>query len=139
MTRVDFFFNVVDKDEKILSIAENVLQRKRKLMVFASDHEAVKRLESLIWTKQPLSFLPNCTGDHPLANLTPIILDWRIDYLPHDDVLINLHSQHPPFFSRFKRLVEIVGKEQEDKFQARERFRFYRDRGYEIRTFDEAI
>ncbi|RDJ93817.1 DNA polymerase III subunit chi, partial [Lacticaseibacillus rhamnosus] len=38
------------------------------------------------------------------------------------------------FFSRFQRLVEIVGTDASDRQAARERYRFYRDRGYEIRT-----
>ena len=33
-------------------------------------------------------------------------------------------------------LIEIVSLDEEDRAQARDRFRFYRDRGYEIRTHD---
>jgi len=40
----------------------------------------------------------------------------------------------PSMFSRFQRLVEIVGTDADDREDARARFRFYRDRGYEIRT-----
>jgi len=51
---------------------------------------------------------------------------------------VNFCSDNPQSFSRFERLIEIVGQEEEDKTQARDRFRFYRDRGYEIRTHDLA-
>jgi DNA polymerase-3 subunit chi len=33
-------------------------------------------------------------------------------------------------------LIEIVSLDEQDRADARERFRFYRDRGYEIRTHD---
>jgi len=56
--------------------------------------------------------------------------------LPHHDVLINLQKDYPPFFSRFTRLIEIVGQDEEDKAHARLRYKFYRDRGYEMRSFD---
>jgi len=56
--------------------------------------------------------------------------------LLHDDILINLRVQHPPFFSRFRRLIELVGQDESDKVEARTRYRFYRDRGYEIKSFD---
>jgi len=49
-------------------------------------------------------------------------------------VLVNLHAEPPPFFSRFERLAEIVGVD--DVPAGRERFRFYRERGYEMRTHD---
>jgi len=51
-------------------------------------------------------------------------------------VLLNLRPECPQYFSRFRRLIEIVGVEDADRAGARERFRFYRDRGYEIRTHD---
>jgi len=33
-------------------------------------------------------------------------------------------------------LIEIVGQEEQDKLEARKRYKFYRDRGYEMRSFD---
>ena len=38
----------------------------------------------------------------------------------------------PPQFARFERLLEIVGNEDEELAAGRERYRFYRDRGYAI-------
>ena len=48
-------------------------------------------------------------------------------------VLINLQAEPPPFFSRFERLAEIVGIDEADAAAGRVRFRFYRERGYEMR------
>ena len=59
-----------------------------------------------------------------------------MDKLLHDDVLINLQHPQPTIFSRFKRLIEIVGADEADKVLARARYKFYRDRGYEIRSYD---
>jgi DNA polymerase-3 subunit chi len=56
--------------------------------------------------------------------------------LLHDEVLLNLRPEWPPFFSRFQRLIEIVSLDERDRVDARERFRFYRERGSEIRTHD---
>ena len=49
-------------------------------------------------------------------------------------MLINLGLAPPPFFSRFERLAEIVGVDPADAEAGRERYRFYRERGYELRT-----
>jgi DNA polymerase-3 subunit chi len=50
---------------------------------------------------------------------------------------VNLRREVPPFFSRFHRLVEIVAAaDEDDAHEARTRFRYYRDRGYELRTHD---
>ena len=36
-----------------------------------------------------------------------------------------------------RRLIEIVGLDEADRSAARERYRFYRDRGYEIKLLDQ--
>jgi DNA polymerase-3 subunit chi len=136
MTRIEFFFNVANKLQKVADLSESAVNKGRRLMVFTADTAATLNLENQLWTHPPIGFLPHCRADSALASVTPIIIDWQGAQLPHDDVLINLQSQHPPFFSRFRRLIEIVGVDEADKAEARVRYRFYRDRGYEIKSFD---
>lgn len=137
MTRVEFFFNVKDKHQKIADLGEKFLSKGLKLMVFVSNAEAVATTQNYLW-QQPTSFLPSLSLSDELASVTPIIVDCERDHLVHDDVLINFQHPHPPFFSRFKRLVEIVGFDELDKEKARTRYKFYRDRGYQITVFDDS-
>ena len=81
-------------------------------------------------------FTPHCAPQDPLAPVTPVIVDCQGAAPPHDEVLLNLRAEWPPFFSRFRRMIEIVSLDGDDCEQARERFRYYRDRGYELRTHD---
>ena len=75
---------------------------------------------------------------HKRLAQTPVVLTCNDDNLPHHDLLITLHSECVPFFSRFDRVIEIVGKDNEDSRLGRVRYKFYRDRGYELRHFDLA-
>jgi DNA polymerase-3 subunit chi len=50
--------------------------------------------------------------------------------------MISLHNECVPYFSRFERVIEIISTDEEDSRMGRERFKFYRDRGYELRHFD---
>ena len=59
-----------------------------------------------------------------------------LDQLAHDGCLVNLADELPPGFSRFEELVEIVSTDDEDRLPARERFRFYRERGYSLDARD---
>ncbi|OIQ86327.1 DNA polymerase III subunit chi [mine drainage metagenome] len=138
MTRIDFYFNVEDKLHQVAQLAGQALSRQRRLLVFVPDAEAATQLEHALCTRMATDFLPCCRRDHALAAETPIVIDWQGVDFPHDDVLINLRLETPPFFSRFKGLVEIVGKDDGDRRDARGRFRFYRDRGYDIRSHDLA-
>ena len=136
MTRVDFFFNVPNKAAHVADLSRRAAQRGRRLMLLTASQQEADKLSVLLWSNPPTGFLPHCHATHPRAAETPVIIDWRHDTLPHDDILINLDKPYPPFFSRFRRLIEVVGLEEYDRAAARERYRFYRDRGYEIKTFD---
>lgn len=136
MTRIEFYVNVPDKLRKVAELSEHIAGRGRQLMVYMPDAETSSRLDGVLWTHLQTGFLPHCRSDDPLAEVTPIIIDWRSEPLVHDDVLINLRTEHPPFFSRFLRLIELVGTDEADKVEARNRYRFYRDRGYEIKSID---
>jgi DNA polymerase-3 subunit chi len=49
-------------------------------------------------------------------------------------VLVNLESTVPPWFGRFHRVAELVGGDDSARAAARERYRFYQDRGYTLNT-----
>jgi len=136
MTRIEFFFNVENKLQKIADLCERITGKGRRLMVFTQDKDMTQRLEHVLWTHPATGFMPHCREENELAAITPIVIGSRGEQLAHDEVLINLHSQHPPFFSRFTQLIEIVGTDESDKAEARLRYSFYRDRGYEIKNFD---
>lgn len=138
MTRIDFYFNVEDKFRRVAKLAEMALPRQRRLFIYTAGAEAAAQLENTLWTHAPTGFLPHCSSSHPLAAETPIVIDWSGTTLLHDDILVNLTPAHPAFFSRFRGLIELVGLDETDRTAARSRFRFYRDRGYEIRSHDVA-
>ena len=43
-----------------------------------------------------------------------------------------------PGFSRFDSVIEVVGRDDGERLAARERVKFYKDRGYTIQYFDLA-
>lgn len=142
MTRVEFILNVPDKLAKTVELCEKAVAKNRQITVFAPDADSTIALQQLLWQgateTAATSFLPSALATDLQAHLSPIVLNTTAEHLIQDDVLINLQLAHPPFFSRFRYLVEMVGLTEEDKAQARARFRFYRDRGYTIKTTDLA-
>jgi DNA polymerase-3 subunit chi len=136
MTQIDFYTHVEDKLRTACQLSAKAFTHGLKVTVFCPDPESAHRFDRLLWTTPPIGFVPHCTPDDPLAQETPVIVDCLGEKLLHDEVLINLRPEWPPFFGRFQRLIEIVSIDDGDRAAARERFRFYRDRGYDIRTHD---
>ncbi|MEK7435752.1 MAG: DNA polymerase III subunit chi [Pseudomonadota bacterium] len=136
MTRIDFYFEAEDKLQVACRLSAKATKQKLRVLIYASDEAGAQKIDRLLWTWQPAGFLPHCMTGSPLAVQTPVLITHDPEDTPHDEVLLNLHSAWPPAFSRFQRLVEIVGRDEEDREAARGRFRFYRDRGYAIAKHD---
>ncbi|MBI4193798.1 MAG: DNA polymerase III subunit chi [Betaproteobacteria bacterium] len=136
MTQIDFYTRVDDKLRTACRLAAKAFSHGMRVMVRCPDAEAAARFDRLLWTAPAIGFVPHCPARDPLAPVTPIVIDSDGAEPLHDELLLNLGPEWPPHFSRFRRLIEIVGLDDEDCRVARERFRFYRDRGYEIRTHD---
>lgn len=136
MTRVEFYFNVQDKLAKVSELCDKAVAKGRQLTVFMPDEAVAEQLQQQLWHFAPASFLPSAYPQHSAAQASPIILDASGEQLIQDDILINLKSEYPPFFSRFRYLVELVGNDEADKAAARVRYKFYRDRGYQIKSTD---
>lgn len=136
MTQIDFYTHVENKLLTLCTLAGKALTRNLRMMILTPDEEATARVDQFLWTQPAIGFLPHCGARHKLASVTPIIVDHAAEPVVHEQILVNLRDECPMMFSRFERLIEIVSLEPADRERARERYRFYRDRGYEIRSHD---
>lgn len=136
MTQIDFYTHVADKDRIACILSAKAMEQGLRVMIQTPDAATTDRIDRLLWSSPATGFVPHCRAADPLAPETPVIVDHAPDAFVHDQVLLNLCPERPPLFSRFQRLIEIVGTGEDDRAQARERWRFYRDRGYEIRSHD---
>lgn len=132
MTEIDFYSGSGDKLHTACRLVAKALRKGFKVIIYTTDITMIERLDKLLWTFSSIDFIPHCRADDKLADVTPVILGYAAN-LPHADVLLNLDAENPSFFSRFRRLIEIAGTTPEDTQAARKRYRFYQDRGYEIR------
>ncbi len=134
MTEIFFYTHVENKFLVACQLSHKVLRDKRKMLVFAADESVASKIDRLMWTTPALGFLPHCAVDHELAPQTPIVISCDADKLAYDDVLLNLHDEVQPFFSRYQRVIEIVSTDADDRAAARMRYKFYQDRGYNIKS-----
>ena len=136
MTQIDFYTHVEDRLATACRLAAKAYAQKLRMTVLCPDADAAARFDRSLWTCSATGFVPHCLARDPLAPVTPIVVDVEGAEPDHNQVLLNLRPEWPPLFSRFQRLIEVVSLEEEDRRFARERYRFYRDRGYEIRSHD---
>ncbi|HVF63267.1 MAG TPA: DNA polymerase III subunit chi [Casimicrobiaceae bacterium] len=134
MTSIDFYTRVDDPIGIAARLVGKAFAQHGHVRVLTPDAEATAALDRLLWMQPAVGFLPHCTLSAPLASDTPIIVDHAVEHAGPAEVLINLASTPPPFFARFERLAEIVSCDEASANAGRERYRFYRERGYELRV-----
>ncbi|WP_296806241.1 DNA polymerase III subunit chi [Thiocapsa sp.] len=136
MTRIDFYSLDGNSDGDRFLLACRLVERIRatgaRVLIHCPDPEQARHLDRLLWTFREDSFLPHGQVGQTDPELTPILISG--DGVPdsEDQVLINLSSEVPEFFSRFERLCEPIDHDPGARLAGRERFRYYRDRGYPL-------
>jgi len=115
-------------------LADKAFSRGHNIFINTASEVQARELDELLWTFRPASFLPH--GLLGSADSDKIGIGWGQDPGQHNDLLINLQLEIPDFFSRFKRVAEVVTQDESSLSALRESWKFYRDRGYELEKHD---
>ena len=138
--RVDFAFGAPNRLRTTCDVVRKHYLAGRKLIIYQSDPKELKRLDSLLWGFEPTAFVPHVMINDPLAVQTPVLLCQQPQDLPATVApelwLINLNLMGPPLPSAFSRILEIVSHQEDDKQAARQRWRLYQQKGYDVRAYN---
>jgi len=142
MTKVDFYLLANPgqdaKETTAYKLVEKAYRLNHKIYIHTDSAEDSARVDNLLWTLNPGNFLPHeivSKNNHPE---TPILIGHINESPGISDVLINLTDAVPLFFSQFNRVAEFVDADEEKKILGRKRFKFYKDRGYELDAHEMA-
>tara|TARA_R100000750_G_C2331499_1_gene90299 strand:- start:214 stop:633 length:420 start_codon:yes stop_codon:yes gene_type:complete len=137
LTEVTFYLSskVGDGVRQALAwrIADKALKQGRQVYVHCQNEAHARQVDAQFWQSPATGFLPHALGREGQA---PVLLGFGDDPGHHHDVLINLTDQVPDFSSRFQRVAEMISGADSERQQGRERFRFYRDRGFPVTTHE---
>lgn len=138
MTSVDFYFNAADKLQVACRLAGKALAQGKRLLIYAPQPDTAQSIDRLLWTWPATGFVPHCRDGDALAAETPVLIAGDGGSAAECDILLNLGPDTPPAFERYERLLEVVARDDGDRQAARERYRFYRERGYRVASHDLA-
>ena len=138
MTRVGFYVvQAADQAQRLqvaVRLADKAFQQGHKIFINAVDEAQARTLDDLLWTYRPSSFLPH--GLHGEEQSDTIAVGWGQEPQGHNDLLINLQLEIPGFFSRFRRVAEVVTQDASSLEALRRSWTFYKERGYQLEKHD---
>ncbi len=142
MTEIDFHFNVPDKLAYSCRLLRKAYGSGAKIVV-TGDAACLEQLDRLLWTFSPTEFIPHChAAAEDLMDTTllssSVVLAESPKNSAHSGVLVNLGSAVPQEFERFERFIELVTEAEADRQQARQRWKYYADRGYSLKRHNLA-
>lgn len=139
MTKVDFYFNATDLNQVTQRLIAKALKAKANATVVVSGGmPALQAFDAHLWSFDASSFVPHVFASDDLTSKTPVVLTTGDEDVPHSHygLLINTGSTVPERFARFERLIELVASDEASLQAGRERFKFYRARGYPMSHLD---
>lgn len=138
MTRVDFY--ILDEGDAsarrhfVCRLAEKAWQQGHKVYIHTDNAADSSQMDDLLWSFRAESFLPHSLDNAADADTVNVHIGHGEEPLHHDEVLINLGREVPLFFSRFKRVAEVIAGDETIRQAGRDRYRFYRERGYPLES-----
>ena len=127
----------------------------KKFMLHCQDETQADIIDNLLWTFDDISFIPHerikgaqpsspasppalpPTSPLPFTSQMPVLIRTNVfsgmDHPCSDTTLINLTHSVPPDFTLFNEIFEIVPEHEVEKAKARNKFRFYREKGCTLR------
>ena len=140
MTRVDFYIlqpgAAGNRYTLACRLAEKAVQQQRRVLISVTSDEELRHMDRLLWTWREQSFIPHGVLGMVDTALNPVLINTGPDPEDEHDVLINLRAEIPDYFSRFERVAECIDQDETQKAASRERYRFYRDHGYQLQSHE---
>ena len=136
MPRIDFYVLPDQKPNGRLLLAcklsEKAYLSGYRVYLHTSSAEQARTVDDLLWTFRQGSFVPHALSPASADDRSPVLIGCSAS--PPElanGIIVNLDLQPPPEFERFERVIEVVDQEPETLTRSRDRFRLYRERGFQ--------
>jgi len=140
MPQVDFYIlqtpNPLEKERLACKLAEKAWQQNYRVFIYAESSTHAQQLDNLLWTFRQDSFVPHEILVDSVQPTMPIYIGYGSRIATEMTALINLTDTVPDFFFQYQRIAEIVENTETAKSSGRERYRFYRDKGLELKKHE---
>jgi len=140
MTRIDFYISPESQElaryQLACKLTEKAYKLGNKVYIHTESSEQAGQIDDLLWTFRDGSFIPHHACSQDSQKSAPVLIGYNKEVPAEADIMINLAQDIPDFFSQFERVAELVNENPDARARARERYKFYRDRGYELNTYN---
>ncbi|MGC9422068.1 MULTISPECIES: DNA polymerase III subunit chi [Vibrio] len=121
----------------VVYLAQYFARQGAKIYIQCRDKKQAEQLAEQFWQVKPEDFLAhNLVGEGPKYGTHIEIGYPEVRPSRNRQLVINLADNHTTFANAFTEVVDFVPSEEKAKQQARERYKQYRQAGYQLQTIE---
>lgn len=122
-------------ENKVCDLAADAWRLGKKVLIACQNEQQALLIDEMLWQRDPDQFVPHNLSGEAGAYMTPVEICWpEKRNSQRRDVLISLLNQVPDFALLFPQVIEFVPADEQLKILARERYKYYRQLGWQLST-----
>ena len=131
-------FYVLTQDniyEQACDLAAKAWRLGKRVLIACETEQQAFEIDERLWAREPDSFVPHNLSGEVTQYATPIEISWKGKRnAQRRDLLISLQQAIPEYVASFTQVIEFVPIQETEKAQARERYKQYRQMGWQLST-----
>lgn len=143
MTNISFHFNVADTHHYVCRLVKKAWSQQIQVLI-VGERDWLEELDAQLWTFSDVDFIPHAFIDSDADELSDeAVRVWLAapeqlnqEAAAQSGFLIHCGNNPLLGFERFERLIEIVPQSEDAKALARQRWSYYKHRGYPLTHHD---
>ena len=107
----------------------------KRVIISCETEQQALRIDDALWARDPDEFVPHNLSGEVTTYATPIEISWQGKRnAQRRDLLISLQTALPEFITSFNQIIDFVPVDETLKALARERYKQYRQLGWQLAT-----
>lgn len=129
--------NEVSFTHYVLFLVQHFAKQGAKLYLNCNDKAHAERIAEVFWQVEPTEFIAhNLVGEGPKHSTSIEIGHQGVKPNWNRQLIINLADNHTTFANAFDQVIDFVPDEEKAKQLARERYKIYRQAGYQLQIIE---
>ena len=137
MAKVSFYTHIANYDQFACKLVKTVFLKNENLLILTENQQQAYTFDQKLWQFEDESFIPHQVMTEASDELAEriVIAYEEIQGQINSKNILNL-SKQVVTYSHFERVLELVEQTEEAMDAARERYKMYKNAGFEIEYFN---
>lgn len=123
------------KERLACDLAARAWRAGKRVIIACETEDQALNIDEMLWAREPDDFVPHNLSGEATTYATPIEISWKGKRnTQRRELLISLQTAIPDFINSFNQIIDFVPVDETEKAQARERYKQYRQLGWQLGT-----